>query len=253
MKTQTYNTHFNFEKTYWWFRGRRAIVRAVLDRYVGHVLRTLDVGCGTGYNGFMLRTYTTHLAGIDMSKDAIKYARSYHVYDTADVGELPLKNIQSHYDLITLFDVLEHIEHDADAVRSLVNHLNPGGKIVFTVLALSLLWSRHDESVLHYRRYTKKMLRALICDIPGVTMQLNAYYNFFLFLPIFFVRVTKIAELLKHVFKKADAIDDGTDFFTLPRPLNTFFEKLMSFERSFVVRGFFPIGVSLVVVIKKNE
>jgi SAM-dependent methyltransferase len=57
------------------------------------------------------------------------------------------------YDVICMFDVLEHIGDDAAAVRWCHDHLRSQGLLFVSVPACPFLWSRHDEELHHFRRY----------------------------------------------------------------------------------------------------
>ena len=59
------------------------------------------------------------------------------------------------FDLITLLDVLEHIDDDRGALRELRRVARPGGLLLVTVPAYPQLWSSHDELNRHCRRYTR--------------------------------------------------------------------------------------------------
>ena len=53
-------------------------------------------------------------------------------------------------------DVLEHIEDDVSALKEMCRVTKPGGKFLFSVPEDPKLWSDHDESVSHVRRYLRK-------------------------------------------------------------------------------------------------
>ena len=59
---------------------------------------------------------------------------------------------------VTLLDVLEHQEDDAQFIGGLVAKMEPGSVLLLTVPALPKLWSPWDEALGHYRRYTRSSL-----------------------------------------------------------------------------------------------
>ena len=65
-------------------------------------------------------------------------------------------------DLVTAFDVLEHIEEDYLATAEITRVLRPGGTALIAVPADMALWSAHDVAVDHVRRYTRETLRTVI-------------------------------------------------------------------------------------------
>lgn len=59
------------------------------------------------------------------------------------------------FDLILMLDVIEHVEDDVGFVRSIVDTcLAPNGRVLVSVPAWQPLFSRHDELLRHYRRYS---------------------------------------------------------------------------------------------------
>lgn len=92
-------------------------------------LRLLDVGCATGdfvksalQNGFAAE-------GMDISQDAVKVGQENGLPlrqgDIFDVGG----QTSSLYDIITLWDVLEHLPDPAQALEIIRNRLSPGGML----------------------------------------------------------------------------------------------------------------------------
>ena len=75
--------------------------------------------------------------------------------DTYDPGD-------ERFDSIVMVNVLEHIEDDGAALRKLHEALRPGGRIVLYVPAYMLLYSKFDQKIGHYRRYTKRNLTELL-------------------------------------------------------------------------------------------
>jgi hypothetical protein len=68
------------------------------------------------------------------------------------------------YDTIVYIDVLEHIENDREELVHATKHLRPGGNLVVLSPAFQTLYSKFDRSIGHFRRYTKKTLKAVLPD-----------------------------------------------------------------------------------------
>ncbi len=66
------------------------------------------------------------------------------------------------FDLITAFDVLEHVEDDVAFVATLHERLRPGGTLLVSVPAWPMLYGPHDEVLAHHRRYRPREARALV-------------------------------------------------------------------------------------------
>jgi SAM-dependent methyltransferase len=77
------------------------------------------------------------------------------------------------YDTLLYIDVLEHIEDDRVELERAAAHLEPGGHLVVLSPAHPWLFSPFDRSIGHYRRYTRRSLRALT---PGGLVLVRAIY-----------------------------------------------------------------------------
>lgn len=62
------------------------------------------------------------------------------------------------YDVILLFDLLEHIEEPRSFLKAAAAHLRPGGVLVANLPAGEYLRSRYDEICHHFRRYRRSLL-----------------------------------------------------------------------------------------------
>ena len=63
---------------------------------------------------------------------------------------------------VVSFNVLEHIEDDAAALRALRAKLQPGGRLFLYVPAFPILYSSMDRQVGHFRRYRRGPLTKLL-------------------------------------------------------------------------------------------
>lgn len=122
----------------------------------------LDVGCGDGLSFDALGQFG-QVRGIEVDEgllDPVGPHRSR--ISSKPLGEPMYEDPSWRFDLITALDVLEHLDDDRGAVESMVAMLRPGGILVVTVPAFSLLWDEHDEINHHRRRYTAKGLRSVL-------------------------------------------------------------------------------------------
>ena len=71
------------------------------------------------------------------------------------------------FDLITCLDVIEHTPDDRATLPELRRVTRPGGWLLVTVPAYQALWSQHDEANHHFRRYSRRMLRAAAARRAG--------------------------------------------------------------------------------------
>ena len=92
------------------------------------------------------------------------------------------------FDLILATDVLEHIERDDLAAASCAGSPPRDALLLVTVPAYRWLWSQHDDSHHHLRRYTQPELRARLAG-AGWRPVLQTYFNALLLPPIALVRL----------------------------------------------------------------
>ena len=137
--------------------------------------------------------------------------------------------IDKKFDLICLFDVIEHIENDLGALNAINDMLNSSGYVFITVPAYNFLWSGHDELSHHKRRCSRKELQGLI-HAAGFEEVYSTYFLVFLF-PV--VAVIKLISRLLHLEPKSQL--------KMPtRGINVFLTKLFALEKLFVPDHLFP-------------
>jgi SAM-dependent methyltransferase len=88
---------------------------------------------------------------------------------------LPTRERAEHSAAVAL-NVLEHLEDDVDALRSVAGLVRPGGAIVLIVPAFPFAMSRFDRSIGHFRRYTVGSLRAAL-EGAGLRVEQIRYIN----------------------------------------------------------------------------
>jgi predicted TPR repeat methyltransferase len=95
----------------------------------------LDIGCGTGLCGVLLRPMATSLTGVDLSPAMIEQSRKRNVYDQLHVGDLlaTLSAADCQYDLIVAADVLIYHGDLSQIFESAMGALRPGGLFVFSI------------------------------------------------------------------------------------------------------------------------
>src|SRR5947209_4262249 len=147
------------DEHHWWYRGRRRVIRAELDRLpLPADAQVLDAGCGSGRTLQELVDYG-EVSGIELDEDAAGLARGRALGEVrvGRLEELPWPDETFH--LITCLDVIEHVPDDVVALTELRRVCRPGGWLLVTVPAYQALWSVHDEANHHYRRYSRSALR----------------------------------------------------------------------------------------------
>ena len=116
----------------------------------------LDVGCGTGLCGPLLREYAARLVGIDLSAKMLDQARERGVYDELVKGELTayLRSCREAFDVIVSADTLVYFGALEEVVAAAANALRPDGCLVFTVEELAGAGEGADYCLRPHGRYT---------------------------------------------------------------------------------------------------
>lgn len=146
------------ERLHFWWATRRAMVRDLLtDDFNGRSPSVLDVGCGSGLTGAMLSSLGAAVVGVDLESQResmdIEFVQGNYLSLFEELGI---------FDVVLALDAIEHFEDEAQVVKALASNLRSGGRLIVTVPAYRFLWSSHDDTNLHHRRYTKRSLaRAL--------------------------------------------------------------------------------------------
>lgn len=145
--------------------------------------------------------------------------------------------------VVTMMDVLEHLDDEESALREMIRLTKPGGLLVITVPALRWLWSEWDVAVHHRRRYQRPDLLRTVRQ-PGVELLRCAYINFAALLPIALVR------RWQKIFRTADGGARAED-----KVPNKFINEAL--YHSFVAPACWdwfnpPAGVSLLAVLRRT-
>ncbi len=170
-----YKTIYEKEEEHWWFRGRRLIIQNLLDRLdLPGSARILDVGCGTGGNLSLLREYG-EAEGCDFSEEAIRFCklRGFEHAFQASIYELPCAD--GEYDLVTCFDVIEHLRLDLPAFEELNRVCRPGGYLLVTLPAGPALYSSFDCIAGHLRRYSRNDVIELLSRSGFQPVRISRY------------------------------------------------------------------------------
>lgn len=235
------------ELEHWWFRGRSGILTDGMDAISAgrRDLCILNVGAATGRSTEILQPYGK-VASIEYDEPSFRFCRNVLKLDIlqASVTDLPFPDAS--FDVVTCFDVIEHVEDHGRAVDEMVRVCRPGGTVFVTTSAYMSLWSDHDRINRHFRRYLLKELVGLFSPHAGRVIR-STYYNTLLFPPIWLVR--RMERLLPR--KKEEELRPDNEFMQ-----NAFtdglFGAVFGFERRLLRHMDFPFGVSIMLVWRKS-
>jgi SAM-dependent methyltransferase len=254
MNEAQYDLHAEIEERHWWFAGRRTIVKRLLERVLPPRPDALviDVGCGTGANIAALAPAYRCL-GLDESPQAIAHARARFagVEYVCEAGVGARADRFASASAVLLMDVLEHVEDDFSLLSQVLALLKPGAQVLITVPADPSLWTQHDESFGHWRRYDAERLRATWRGL-AVEERLLSYYN---------ARLYPIVKLVRAISQRRQraAGAAGTDFTMPPGFVNRALERFFAGEARALERDIdrgaetYGRGASLIAILRRTE
>jgi SAM-dependent methyltransferase len=151
--------------------------------YLGR--RVCEVGAGIGnMSGLILDGAPDLLVLTDMDSYYRQALRErFDGAATVVVEELTLPDLSAGdrfrryaLDTVVALNVIEHIEDDVEALRSIGSMLQPDGRAVILVPALPGLFGSLDRELGHQRRYTRKSLSRRM-EAAGFRVHCSFYFN----------------------------------------------------------------------------
>lgn len=236
------------EMRHWWIRTRFLYIERALAS-LGPGSRVLEVGCGTGQNLRFLRTESglssriSQLVGFDPGLPPHALPPQGFGPNDQIQRELPDSLKSAPFDALIATDVIEHLDDDVREMRHWMQLLKPGARIVITVPAFPLLWSRHDELLGHRRRYTASTLKRF-GNLSGLR-EVSVRYAFGPLFPAVFL----IRTVVRRWLRMGSSSMAQTDLQMPPFWVNRLLTKICTFE--FKLGGSRWIGTSAVGVFEK--
>lgn len=147
---------------HFWVERRFQVLLRLWNWQAKPKLTYCEVGCG---HGILQRQLELELGisvdGFDLCLNALEKNQSHngilYYYDVFDRRT----EIKEKYDVLFLFDVLEHIDQDLQFLEACLYHVSLKGHVVINVPARMELFSKYDQLAGHVRRYTIKSLLRL--------------------------------------------------------------------------------------------
>lgn len=156
--------------------------------------RALDVGCAAGYCMQVLSEMSFDVHGVELSAEIARHARQRFGFDTVHVGTLDTyPEPAASFDLITMWDVIEHVVDPRALLQRARELLKPGGLLVLETQNVDSAFARvlgarwhhykHDEHIYHFNPRTLDALtRSAGFAIEGLSPRFAGKYVSFGFI-----------------------------------------------------------------------
>jgi len=164
--------------------------------------RLLDVGCGEGFFLFSASKagYTTK--GTEISQDAAAYARREFGLDVEAKPFEELRFPENHFDVVTLWQVLEHVPYPLTVLKEVHRILKPGGLLATStpdiegILAKIFRRKWWNVTRLHINQFTANTLTDML-NRAGFKNVFSTDYKEYISLLTLFIPILKYLKLYK--------------------------------------------------------
>lgn len=236
------------ERKHFWFQARKNLILYFIKKYCKEIIngqhKMLEIGCGNGNVLYYLRNNGINCQGGDLFLESLMNCRKKGKVSLFQIDALHLP-FRNYFDIIGLFDVMEHIEKDKEVLKEVSKSLKSNGKLIITAPAHKKLWGRYDEVSFHKRRYSEKELIAQL-EISGFTVEKTTHFVSLLF-PILLLFRYFNQKSYSHI---SDEEYLKREIQVIPF-LNTLFLWILAFERILIHFIHFPFGSSLIAIARK--
>lgn len=124
----------------------------------------LDFGCGSGYGTHMLSKYAENITGADISKEAVDFAKKE--YNSPNLNFMTIDELENEkFDIITSFQVIEHVSNDREYTANLKKMLNPGGILLISTPDKThrlFKYIQQPWNIFHLKEYTGESLKEML-------------------------------------------------------------------------------------------
>ncbi len=248
MEPYEYETLFQFESFYWWYKALHLILLDTLKSLgLSPTARVLDAGCGTGQNlANILDSITPDAYGFDISVYAAPFwkRRDLHKICLASIDEIPFAS--ESFQAVVSVDVLECQEvNEQKALNEILRVLCPGGFMVLVVPAYDwLIDKEHHKAVGAVRRYSKNRLSEIFSKYPFRILRMTHLFGSVL-------PAVAGYRCTSNLFTRNRTDQPRSDLKPLNPILNGILFKLVNMERMLLRKLNIPFGSSIMTVARK--
>jgi SAM-dependent methyltransferase len=145
---------------HFWVRRRFEVLQQLAGQLIRASHEVAEIGCGHGLlQRAIEESYGREVAGFDLNEFALhgnlSLSSELYCYDIYARNAA----LRERFDLLLLFDVLEHIADEDGFLSAAKFHLSAGGRLVVNVPAGQWAFSAYDKAAGHVRRYSIRDLK----------------------------------------------------------------------------------------------
>ena len=144
--------------------------------------RVLDVGCHTGFFVKELVNRGFDAYGIDFNKKCIEFGKNfYDLNERISIKTLEeIKNTGKLFDIISLFEVIEHIQNPRQLLQALISLLKPTGILILSTPNKNMCWRPPlDYPPHHLSRFTPHAIKSLLSSLGLSIVDRSEQMSFF--------------------------------------------------------------------------
>lgn len=245
IKPCIYDDVIDMEDKHFWLNARKKLIQLVFEKYVDCEDKIIEIGAGTGnVTGFLMKNGYKNISVGDVHLEALEYSKKYsvrHRYQF-NIVKAPFKE---HFDVVGMFDVLEHTDDELTIVQNVYKMLKKGGRVVVTVPAHMRLWSKEDAIPGHRRRYEVDQLKEIFENSGFKVLRASAFFASLL--PLLYLR--KVLCKDNGVIKD----DDFKNRFHVNPIVNFVLGTILNLEVKLLSNVFLKYGGSIMLVGEKQS
>lgn len=172
-----------------WLKYQRHFLRyKLLKKYVVKGGNLFDLGVGWGHFLNAGRMLGYNVSGIEIAKMPYRYAKEYLKLPVDNIDFFDYQAKQDYYDIITMWDVLEHIDNCDEVIKRCNGMLKKGGFIILQVPQIDSFFAKRQKEnwqamgLDHVNYFSKETIKRLLKDKGFKTVKIKSSIELKLFL-----------------------------------------------------------------------
>ncbi|MEM9704899.1 MAG: methyltransferase domain-containing protein [Pseudomonadota bacterium] len=159
-------------ESHWYYIAKARAIRSLLRN--SNAAAMLDVGAGSGVFARMLIDEGAVRSAVCVDPN---YRDDHLLPDPTRPIAFKREVGETQVDLVTMLDVIEHVDDDNGLIADYVKKVPPGAEFLISVPAFQFLWSGHDVFLEHRRRYTSNQLAETVRGAGLEVIQTRYFYG----------------------------------------------------------------------------